>query len=210
MPDATKNQISSKAPKDNLHAALLAGLGLPSASHDALYWTSLNRTPPNCNERAPREIKEEEDFPPTDNAHVAYISGGQFLIPFFTFDMLRRAASVTDGNAFFGDYCPEEARSLSGKGFDLSLQYAREAEDAAKTLDGLNIVAEDLLLAAFLGKSAQRLHAAAHAPSEDESAAALARLALRLLCDCDDAGAARRRIEDFKARLDAITKGAGI
>lgn len=193
-------------------AALLAGLGLPVGPRQALHRTSLNRTPPNCTERAPSgaPAPDDDDLPPVEAAHIAYVSGGRFPIPWFVFDMLRRAASVTDGNAFFGDYRPADARKTSRETFDLSLQYAREAEDAAKTLDGLNIVAEDLLLAAFLGKSAARLDAAAHAPSGKESMDGLARLALRLLCDCDDARTARNRIEDFKARLDALAEGAGI
>jgi hypothetical protein len=208
MTDVVTNEISIEPGSNGLRDALLAGLGATKDVHGGHRRTSLNRTPPNCM-RAPRAL-DEEDGLSVENAYLAYADGAPFPIPFFVFDMLRRAASVTDGNAFFAAYDSALARASSRETADLSLQYRCEAEGAAKTLDGLNIVADDLVVAAFLGKSAARLGAEGYGPSETDSMAALARLALRLLCDCNNASAARRRIDDFKAHLDAMLEGAGI
>lgn len=150
----------------------------------------------------------------------------------FTFDMLRRAAAVEDGNAFFGTYDPEAAarmHALCGARApsrdeeaaletdnDLSLQYDDFARHAARTLDGLNLVPDDLVAVALLGRRGLGLDAdaATMARAEADGIAALARVAARALLDAGDAEGAWKRTDLFVEALtrlvtDTLSQAAG-
>ena len=133
----------------------------------------------------------------------------------FGFDMLCRAASIENGNAFYGTYDPKVAARIDaavgarkptraeeaaifgdhGPDLDMATQYDDEAHHAARILDGLNMVPDDVVAAALLGRSGERLcpDPARAEAAEAEGLAALARIAARLLLDAPDADAATRR-----------------
>jgi len=175
---------------------LIAGRGIPDEFHKGMTAvTGINRTP----DRNPEADKNTKYVRPKARfqRHLWFCSE---LSPIdtFTYDMLRRAASISDGNAFYGAYTPDARKAPND---DLSLQYDKEAAGAAMALDGLNIVPEDIVLAAAMGKSFTRLDPAEHAPSECESIAALERIVLRVVCDTGDEKVAAIRLSGFMNRL---------
>jgi hypothetical protein len=189
----------AKSEKTDLEC-LLAGLGIRDSERaDLLAVTALNHTPPNT-DRGPHQIQRENQ---ARLKRPSYVSGDQIAVDAFTFDMMRRAASISDGNAFFQAYNPDIAAKSRKQANhdDMSLQYSEEATNAIAALEGLNIVPDDLLRAAMMGKSSDRLEPAGLGPKEQKSLEALRRLVLRLLCDTDDHKHARQRMTNFLAML---------
>jgi hypothetical protein len=192
-------------------AAALAGLGV--LHEDRFEATSLNRTPPNHDRIAGLNVPQDEPDPRLTRRGVTVCGGQPFEIEPFAFDMLARAASVSDGNAFFPrGYDPAVYDDPKGdhEMIDFGTQYLPEAAHAAQALDGLNIPPADLVTAVLSTASASRLEPGAHAPTEADSIQALVRLTLRLLADTTDERAAKRRIAAFRAAFNAQLLYAGL
>ena len=202
--------FSRQTPASNRKKLALDGYGMANEERGGRYaTTTLNRTPPNHDRRDEMLAYDEEYNERRQNLGIS-ACGHAVAVDDFTYDMLRRASSINDGNAFFGPYDPALAREHDPDVTDLSLQYGREAGHTLKTLDGLNIVTEDLVDAAFLGVSARRLAAESNAPSEERSMDALVRIAMRLLCDAGDAESARKNIEVFLHNIGVARRDLGL
>ena len=127
------------------------------------------------------------------------VSGEMVAIDSRAFDLMARAGDVAHGVAGFGPYGPETRRQTQCEG---------EASQAVAVLEGLNVVAEDLVDAALLGLTARASLRAEAAHDEARGLAALARLSVRALADgCADGAAVAARLDAFRAALDAAAAG---
>lgn len=192
-------------------AALLAGFGVPSDERPTSIVTTAQRT-------------GAAHAPAEDGGDVIPIEPGDLRLresregvaaSVFAFDMLRRACAIADGNAFYGGYEPRRARRYDNSrrrgastrqarcDDDLSLQYDGEADHAIMALNGLNIDADQLVAASFLGRTSTMLSAQSYAPSRDEALDGLVQTVLRLAAGTKDAATAVANLKDIEARLAA-------
>jgi len=194
--------LARRADNAPVGALALAGLGAPDANNRH-FVTSLTRTPPN---NADHLLTLPNPDPERLQRNI-YACSTPFECANFTVDMLARALSITDGNAFFRAYKPQNylpARTIR-QCDDMAVQYASEAQHAVKALDGLNIPPDLLVAAAFAGRAAGRLEAAKHAPTHEAAVDALAALCVRLLANQQSTDKAITALSHF---IEAVLKHA--
>lgn len=142
-----------------------------------------------------KAIGDLSENPQSGQIAVGFADGEALHAMPFSFDMLRRAAAIADGNAFFGVYDPMIARCYDhrdarfgrryaeageGANRDLSLGYGEHAARAVAVLEGLNIDVDDLIAAAFLGAASDGLQAGDRRPSHAQAIDAIVQIVLRL------------------------------
>jgi hypothetical protein len=197
-----------RAAKTNRAALALAGLGAPDTD-ERHFVTSLTRTPPNNADHLvtpPRPDKERLQR----NVHAC---SEPFECDPFAADMLARALSVADGNAFFRAYDPAAylpAKTDRKSAGDLAVQYVPEARETLKALDGLNIPPDLLVTAAFVGMAAGRLEPGSHAPTRQAALDALAALCVRLLANQKTAEDASSAFDGFLAAFRKQLERTGL
>ena len=145
---------------------------------------------------APEVVGRRRDRP-------AHVSGESVAVDPQAFDLMARAGDVAHGVAGFGPYAPGTRRHET--------QCEREAGNAVAVLDGLNVVADDLVDAALLGMTARTALRAGAAYDEARCMGALARLALRALADgCETEGEVEARVAAFVGTLRLTADEIGV